>query len=195
MPSLNHTNVLYIDRANYQRLQSKDRSVSDIWDILSETGKTNDALSSLTVEYISRIKTEVENILFEGECLTQRPPDTQCATYKSPVLTPQMLDDIASDVKAYLYSKDRRSLPQTTSDPQSYEIINLSDAVSSKILVVVEVGFLYQLTKNKDDLLDFILACLKSIFNQGSYSFNLVRTYLKFKCFSGIFEILSAKSN
>lgn len=170
--------LVFVDRVNYESLQSASFSNEDISKIPYSDFPNISLLTKATIVNLNR---ELNKLMYFSTLSDDY--------YDSIILLSQqerqyVKDSFKSNFCGVIY-------PDIYSDKKYYEIVILPD---STLLIVVEEGFLTFITESKDNLLKFILDCLCY-----HYKFNLVsgmiKTYISLKLNDTYFSLIKSRFN
>lgn len=186
------TQVLFIDRTNYKHLQDKHHNLDTIVSLC--LGNNNiPTVSDLTKSYISTLNEKLNIALFDS--------------YPIRASRSSYLDNSNSDV--YVKDSVQRFLkgpdncnesyvdsdtdPEITPPKKYYEIISVDNSESNLLLVVLEEGFFYTLTKTKDELSSFLLDCLGCLYKSFASMRQLMELYISLKISDGPFNLVKLR--
>ena len=211
--------VLFIDRINFTQLQDRKFSLEDIYKLYNpnylnteQEPQAKTKVSNLTLSQIFTINDLLQNALFNYDSyygsyvfmnLLQNARFNYDSFHGSYVFMNKE-DQNYVDHYAKTYLKDELSssiYPISLGNNESssvepkkyYEIIPTPDSVSSNLIVVVEEGFFLNVTKSKDELLQFILDCLSYQYKLSSGMEPLLKMYLSIKINDGQFDLIKVR--
>lgn len=168
--------LVFIDRLNYDNLQSSKFSIEDVSNIIYEDLAS---VSLLTRACVINLNKELNKLLYYSY-LTD-------SYYGSIVLLNNQEKQFIND--NFISTQLKNIYPIIDHDKKYYEIILLPD---NKLLVIVEEGFLTLMTEIKDNLLEFILDCLRY---QNKFNLNslLLKSYIGLKLNDTQFNIIKSR--
>ena len=184
------TQVLFIDRANYKHLQDKHHNLDTIVS-LCLVDKNITSVSKLTKDYIYTLNEKLNKALFDSSR-----PD-------SPYLDSNHHDQVYIKDSVIRFLKEDRDdydarveLDQGSDillPKKYYEIIPVDNNESNLLLVVLEEGFFYTLTKTKDELSSFLLDCLGYLYKSFASMRQLMKLYISLKISDGSFNLVKLR--
>lgn len=173
-----HTNLVFIDRINYENLQGINFSNEDIA-MIPYVDFPN--ISLLTKAYVVNMNREFNKLLY----LSNLPENFYDFMI---LLSDQERQYVIDSFKVNFCGQIN---PDYYTNKKYYEIVVLPD---NTLLIVVEEGFLTFVTESKDNFLKFILDCLCY-----HYKFNLVsslfKTYVSLKLNDNYFQLIKSRFN
>lgn len=179
-PSPNTLKFQFVDRKNFDRLQSGHFQLKDFEDLVCKN--TSDKVSVTTQAYLSYLnKMLSEQVL--GLDLHYDPPAqapheleyTHSAVWQDMTVLENYRDDVAVDTDPSLLC---------------YDTIPISD---QRLLIVVGDGFLYHLASNKDNYIQFILACIRCMDRFNCDLSQLNKLYLQLRLSGAPYELLRCR--
>jgi len=190
-----NSEIYYIDRSNFNKIQNKNMNINDILDIFCDYPNTKeicDKISPITKSFIININKILNKSFFSN----------YLCTYSDNFLSSTDLKYIEYSSKKYLegeLSNVVEASPSIRIDEdiqfpkKYYEIIPLVNATGLNLLVVIEEGFFFNLTKCKDELLKFILDSLSYQYKWNAFLKHLLRVYLSVKVNDGEFDLIKLR--
>lgn len=169
-----HNFPLFIDRGNFEKLQSKDFNILKNYSSISVNGNQN--VSLLTTCYLIELNRYLSKLIYNSALDDSFYPELGKLTDKEKKYVEDMLHYNLVEDKAH--------------SEKYYDITVLED---SSVLVIVENGFLAYVMENKENLLKFFLDYLRHSYKYGLSYYEIMKVYLKLKFKDFYFELLKSR--
>ena len=175
----NTLNFQFVDRRNFNRLQSAHFQLKDFENLVCKN--TSDKVSVTTQAYL----TYLDKLLNEQVLSVD-------LHYDPPAQAPHEVEYTHSAVWQDMTVLESYRVAAVDTDPSllCYDTIPIND---HGLLIVVGDGFLYHLASNKDNYIQFILACIRCMDRFNCDLSQLNKLYLQLRLSGAPYELLRCR--
>lgn len=172
--------LTFIDSLNYKQILNKNLDINELETIITSNIKPDSQkkISLLTACYIAYINYKINNILFNDYYIYD---NCNMSTLEKEYIS----DTFESTMNRYTNCNHLNG--------KVGKYYELKPLLSGNILVVLEHGFLKNITESKDNLLNFILDCLCYADKFNSIPYRMLSLYIKIKMNSEYLGQLKSK--
>lgn len=169
----------FVDRKNFNRLQSTHFQLKDFETLVCKN--TSDKVSVTTQAYLAYL-----NKLLNEQVLSVD------LHYDPPAQAPHEVEYTHSAVWQDMTMMESYRVAAVDTDPSllCYDTIPIND---HGLLIVVGDGFLYHLASNKDNYIQFILACIRCMDRFNCDLSQLNKLYLQLRLSAAPYELLRCR--
>lgn len=191
--------IYFIDRNNFTQLLNKDVAIEDLMLILKNKHTLNETqknkvnkFSLLTKKYILEFNNILNRTLFENLYYNIDYYFGELSDIETKYINHSIKDYLTGENKIDIVELNR---PYSSENKKYYEIIPILNSNENSCLIVVEQGFFNNLTKNKHELITFMLDCLSHQYNWNCLSPVLLKLYLSLQINDSQFDLVKLRFN
>lgn len=187
--------LTFVDRSSFKILQSKAFNFSEFPSVVSNYSKQHSAISKMSQMYLRHVNNEMYRILLGGSSFQPTEYAIGASSYSNTndalteseynLLHQQFLDTLAAE-----YNPDCKCIGGCNQSEPLFEILPVD---GENFIVIMENGFLHHVTSTKDNLEQFVLACLRSQYQFKSEKSLLIEMYLNLRLIPAFHSLISLR--